>query len=267
MSILLEALRKTEKSQRQSKPPGIDDDMPAATARPRTRYGLWAVMVVLAVALSGWFIWQQYRPPKGYQPPVSLPAGTRTPVEKPLAAAPAQQGTKTTQWPAAPARRAAAPAQKPEGSQRTPVESFQPPPAPKAAAAGGVKPVPSAEAGRMDEVLAAAKQAAATAQKPAADTRPKPKPEPAQSKEFVPDEPAPISYWELPDAVRAQVPEIKFTVLVYSTHPKDRFVLIDGQRLVEGDRLPSGPKIVEIRLDGVVFSYRLYHFLVRTGSG
>ena len=77
-----------------------------------------------------------------------------------------------------------------------------------------------------------------------------------------PRQPAPISYWELPDAIRASVPEIKFSVLVYAKNADDRFVLINGQRLGEGDNLQSGPVVKEIRRDGVIFSYRLYQFLV-----
>jgi general secretion pathway protein B len=77
-----------------------------------------------------------------------------------------------------------------------------------------------------------------------------------------PRETQPISYWELPDAIRESVPEIKFSVLVYAKNPADRFVLINGQRLGEGDTAQPGLVVKEIRLDGVVFSYRLYQFLV-----
>jgi general secretion pathway protein B len=79
---------------------------------------------------------------------------------------------------------------------------------------------------------------------------------------YQPERPAPISYWELPDTVRADVPEIKFSVLVYATDPADRFVLINGQRHSEGESTQPGLVIEEIRLDGVVFSYRLYQFLI-----
>jgi len=74
--------------------------------------------------------------------------------------------------------------------------------------------------------------------------------------------PEPIGYWELPDAIRAVVPEIRFTVLVYNQDPAQRFVLIDGERLAEGDAPLPGLKVEEIRRDGVIFSYRLYQFLV-----
>ena len=74
--------------------------------------------------------------------------------------------------------------------------------------------------------------------------------------------PRPISYWELPDSVRANVPEIKFSVLVYAANPSDRFVLINGERLLEGDNTGSDLLVKEIRRDDVLFSYRKYQFLV-----
>ena len=82
------------------------------------------------------------------------------------------------------------------------------------------------------------------------------------TRQFHPDEPAPISYWELPDAIRSDVPEIKFSVLVYAADPADRFVLVNGQRLGQGDSIQPGLEVRDIRRDGVIFSYRLYQFLV-----
>jgi general secretion pathway protein B len=58
------------------------------------------------------------------------------------------------------------------------------------------------------------------------------------------------------------VPEIKFSVLVYAKDPADRFVLINGERMEEGDSPMSGLVVEEIRREGVLFSYRLYRFLV-----
>ena len=84
----------------------------------------------------------------------------------------------------------------------------------------------------------------------------------AKPKKNVPHQPEPIGYWELPDAIRAGIPEIKFNVLVYANKPADRFVLIKGQRLREGDSLQPVLLVKEIRRDGVIFSYRLYRFLV-----
>ena len=150
--------------------------------------------------------------------------------------------------------------------RRTPVESYQPP-------QSSVSPTTSGESGPTTS------DAADTAAKLPDPARPEQKttvglPEPgskpaatnktakAESKSYHPGEPAPIGYWELPDSIRAEVPEIKFSVLVYAADPEDRFVLINGQRLGEGDSAQPGLEVKEIRREGVVFSYRLYQFLV-----
>jgi len=76
--------------------------------------------------------------------------------------------------------------------------------------------------------------------------------------------PEPISYWELPQGIRDSLPEIKITVLVYAEHPGDRFLLSNGQRMVEKDELDGGLVLDEIRKDGAVFLYRNYRFLVKS---
>jgi len=73
----------------------------------------------------------------------------------------------------------------------------------------------------------------------------------------------PISYWELPQGIRDNLPEIKITVLVYSDKPGDRFLLTNGQRMAEKDELQNGVVLDEIRRDGAVFLYRKYRFLVK----
>jgi len=74
----------------------------------------------------------------------------------------------------------------------------------------------------------------------------------------------PISYWELPQGIRDDLPEIKITVLVFAEHPGDRFLLSNGQRLVEKDELDGGLVLDEIRKDGAIFLYRNYRFLVKS---
>ncbi len=74
----------------------------------------------------------------------------------------------------------------------------------------------------------------------------------------------PISYWELPQGIRDNLPEIKITVLVYAENPDDRFLLSNGQRMVEKDELDGGLVLDEIRKDGAVFLYRNYRFLVKS---
>ena len=86
--------------------------------------------------------------------------------------------------------------------------------------------------------------------------------EPGQSS-LEPHVAEPISYWELPQGVRDNLPEIKITVLVYADKPDDRFLLTNGQRMAEKDELQSGLVLDEIRRDGAIFLYRKYRFLVK----
>ena len=72
-----------------------------------------------------------------------------------------------------------------------------------------------------------------------------------------------VSFWELPQSVRDSLPEIRISVLVFAEDPDDRFALVNGQRMVEKDRLDSSVVLDEIRREGAVFTYRKYRFLVK----
>lgn len=273
MSILLEALRKSEKKQRPHETPTIHTEVQSGSPAGSLRAVPLSLLLVAALLLTGWFVWKQYRAPEGsYQPPVTLPAEK---VHKAPRQVAAERGVEaSTAKPAAPA---GAP------RKRTPVESYEPPeqsePAPEIA---HTQPSIGQQA---DTRAAAANPAAATAETPSPGVRNKtaasPGDKPAadnksavavnpgtglndvtEEDRFHPGEPEPIGYWELPDSIRADVPEIKFSVLVYAADPSDRFVLVNGQRLGEGESLKPGLVVKEIRRDGVVFSYRLYQFLV-----
>jgi general secretion pathway protein B len=87
--------------------------------------------------------------------------------------------------------------------------------------------------------------------------------EEAAAQAFEPAVPEPISYWEVPQSVRESMPELRITVLVYAPEPEDRFLLINGERLGEQDTLGGGVMLEEIRRDGAVFVYRKYRFLIK----
>jgi general secretion pathway protein B len=266
MSILLEALRKSEKSQRAREVPTIHADDEVTTVPVSMATGPLAMLLVSALFLSGWFVWHQYQvPASATQPAV---AGTREPapdsmeatVGSPTVTTPVTRDAGTAQ-----VKPSLTVADKSTDKHRTPMESYKAPPksAPKTTPAGTesaiVTPPPTKAAAAPVPAKAAdtgnnqSTGIDASAKKPVAVTRPEPHPE----------IPRPIGYWELPDSIRANVPEIKFSVLVYATNPSDRFVLINGQRLLEGDTAGPGLVVKEIRRDGVIFSYRLYQFLVQ----
>jgi general secretion pathway protein B len=108
---------------------------------------------------------------------------------------------------------------------------------------------PPEQAGTADAV-AAPEQAPAETAAPA-----KAAPEPRVAE--------PISYWELPQSVREELPELHITVLVFAERPEDRFVLVGGQRMGERHDVGGGLVLEEIRRDGAIFSYRKYRFLVK----
>lgn len=248
MSILLEALRKSEKNQHSPEAPNIHTDDQPGPASDLIKTGPLALLLVVALFAGGWFTWQQYQPPEGsYQPPVTLKAD-HTPAVIAASADSDVGGEKTAETVPAgttPNNSASRP--------RTPVESFQAsrdtPPA---------KPARPKPANNDPVEQLAGDSKTQSAPKMAARDEPV---EVAPNKRR-PQIPAPISYWELPDAIRADVAEIKFSVLVYSKRPAERFVLVNGQRLAEGDSPQEGLVVKEIRRDGVIFSYRLYQFLV-----
>ena len=266
MSILLQALRKTEQQQRPA-PTIHDEDPPGST--PESLFS-WPMAALMAVALtaSGWAVWRQYEAPAGvYRPPVTLEssqaAGTQTQAaqESIVDTSPARTATPPAKVATSPVTAPQKPlAEPPPRSQRTPVETYSPPAA----------NLPKPDSARSDTAGGSPAAAAAnTARRPAAGATATPEPGGATPtpgtrtpKAAGPHIPEPIGYWELPDAVRANVPEIKFSVLVYDEDPDARFVLINGQRLGEGDELQQGLAVGEIRRDGVVFTYRLYRFFV-----
>ena len=260
MSILLEALRKSEKNQQVHEAPTIHSDDQAGTASESLPSGPLALMLVVALFLSGWFVWRQYQPPAGsYQPPVTLDANRTQAVPEPVKND--KQDDQTA--PPGPISNNSA------GQSRTPVESYQPPESSAAETTNVVQNPTEGEAGELVEDTPVNRPARpgqmAGANLPAPTSESAVSNEPTETKpeKYHPGEPAPLSYWDLPDAVRAEVPVIKFSVLVYAANPADRFVLINGQRLSEGDSAQPGLVVEEIQREGVLFSYRLYRFLVK----
>lgn len=267
MSILLEALRKTEKNQHLRETPTIHtDNQPAPVSEPFPIRWL-VILLVVALLVIGWFIWRQYQLPAG----IDRSPVTQEPAQPPVGSLPVIKEKAPVQTVSSPPPDQTAPKPPPvstsTGQNRTPVESYQAHrsddkpsgPAARTAAAANKNTASDSKSPAKESRHA---QTAETGLNEPATTPATGKAEKPSTEEFHPGKPAPISYWELPDSVRADLPQIKFSVLVYALKPADRFVLMNGQRLEEGDTVQPGLVVNEIRRDGVVFSYRLYNFLV-----
>lgn len=258
MSILLDALRKSENSQKPVEPPTIHSNDHLMAEPESMNAGLLAVLLLVALLLIGWLVWRQYQlETEVYRPPVDLPAGRSTPAKPVTTVSGQAQEIQAPQQPAQQVPEQAA--RSGTARPRTPVETYEP---------SGEENIVSKRQQYREKVAAAnaakAQQAAAVkaAEKPLAKVA-EPTDQPAQNEPYRSPEPQPIGYWDLPDSVRNGVPVIKFSVLVFADAPADRFVLINGSRYVEGDELKPGLVVEEIRRDGAVFSYQLYRFFVK----
>ena len=269
MSILLDALRRSEEQRRLGSTPSIHDggQAPRPGGESAQQWVPLSLIALSAIVLF-WIGWRQYEPPG---------AGTGA------------DGTAVAEQAAAAEGRDAAPAPAPRGPQaagRTAVESYADDvraPAVHAGQPADQEPVdaqrarvsrsfqdfrrengPAGDAEAEDAAAVASAAPDAALERPA-DEGPGADPVPSRSRPTSPEEAAsaPITFWQLPQGVRDSMPELRITVLVYAERPEDRFLLMGGQRLVEKDEYEGGVVLEEIRRDGAVFLYRSYRFLVK----
>jgi len=286
MSLILEALKKSEQQRRLGEAPTLGSPV-VVTRRRRSLLPILAILVIAAAA-TGWWLMRPH-PPTTPAPaaPVAAPGAN------PVAATP--KSVARTPAPTVPdthaqdrAKLAAADAarrnaQLPNQDKRvagTETAARATPPAPASAIAKGAAPaVPSTplppvkkpgDAGDVVPQPAATSEHAVATAPPATDkTTDKTDTPPAAGKT---DSPAPKadkradagadvpSIWDLPFATRKDIPAINLSMHVYSADPKQRFVVIKGDRHVEGDEVASDLILREIRQDGLVLEYKGQRF-------
>lgn len=243
MSFILDALRKSE-SERQRDAGLAIARVPLARPRQGVPVWIWIALAGLAATVlalaGGW--WQSIRVMRDPNIPpaaaLATPGGdTLEPSRVGENAAEDATITGETRPPAAPPSRSIA--SLPQG--RTAVAS-NPPPGSAAARASGVGPssnvAPNSNVGPSSNVVPA--PAAATRQGLA--------------------EPLPTLTELLTRGV--ELPALTLELHVFSEDPAGRFVFINGGRYAQGQRMPEGPTIVEIRQQGVVLDYSGQQFLL-----
>lgn len=252
MSFLLDALRKSEDQKRAGRVPTIHDAESLAPRRTRPRWGLaWPVLVLVALLLA-WYGWGFFgmKGSNGEEGGMAADPGEGVSID---GGKPAQdnQVVRGPQLPTAPQ----AMIELELNAERTPVEDYS------------AAEDPVAEEGDSMQAIAAdtATVVPDAIEVDAADDLAQ-ETEPAESVEDTADYRKPtmseISYWSLPQSLRSEITQPKITVLVFAERPEDRFVLMNGRRLKEGDEVSPGLVLEEIRREGAIFSYRLYRFLV-----
>jgi general secretion pathway protein B len=228
MSFILDALRKSETARRRSEAPDLFATMPAAATPSRSQpaWPMWAVGIVgtLSLLAALWLFVQ--RAPSSPAPTPTVASATtvetepsspaQTPVAVPSPAAPMPEPVRDVA--------AAAPS--------VPATPIPAPPPPRASAPERIGDLPMP-------------------------------PEPANAPAVIPPAPPiappagdrPIALADLDAAMRRQLPPLKLSMHLWNETASQRFVILDGQRLKEGDLL--GEIVVErIDRDGAVLAWR-----------
>ncbi len=270
MSYILDALRKSDAQRRLGQPPDLNTPGPAPARPRRGRRRLWLplvliALVVVAVAVGGrlvtplqqWFAGPEQAaapdPAMVPDPPVAPtpPVGTLE-IESAVAVAEDEDESEEGEEARAPVERPVTVVSRP--AARRPGERSTPP-------RERERLVEDAEEAQR---LIEAAQATAPAPSPAeATTIIEPAPAPAAPAEpWTPERAEFLRKWELPLAIRRDLPELRLSIHVFSGQPQDRFVLINGERRIEGDDLGQGARLVEIRREGALVAFRDYRFLL-----
>jgi general secretion pathway protein B len=264
MSILLDALKKSEQDRQLGHVPTLQN-RPDDPERGRHPLNPWIIltMVLMSVSVMGWFGWQQFRQTPGE--PVALVAAQAGDDETLPAGEPPQNRTRTESYQSENEKSLPKPVDPGSSKVKAGADRDRVARSVSAFKAENVEPVPGAQSAQVVAVTESI-----SSPDPADDAS-------AERTEVLasangdsprhgvdPHIAEPISYWELPQGIRDNLPEIRITVLVYAEHPGDRFLLSNGQRLVEKDELDGGLVLDEIRKDGAVFLYRNYRFLVKS---
>jgi general secretion pathway protein B len=221
MSLILEALRKSEAERRRGLPPDLHAELPPTPARhKRALPGWWWLVPSAAVlGLVAWLVLANRSP----APVASVPVPART-ATRPLAVEP--------------------PTPEPLPA-RTPMPAG---PAATEATAAAVAAAPVPDVG--DNAPA---RTAIPAQAPVSAPTPAPPPAPVAS--IAPaDSGRVLLVGELDAETRNALPPLKLSMHLWNEDPARRFVILDGRRLGEGDRVGEA-SIARIEPDGVLLEW------------
>lgn len=212
MSLILEALRKSEAERRRGLAPDVAMELPPAPAsRPRTitTWLLPALAVLALLVLAGW--WARRGPANS--------ASTATPTEA------ANETAQST----------------PEANPQIP------------SAMPRIEPRPAIVQAPATTTAAPTPPSPTTAS-PVTSTTAATRPAPSQSTPLpvqpapIPPPPPPAS--EISNNI-AQLPSVKLSMLMWDDVPSKRFVILNGQRMAEGDR-HGAITVIAIERGGVV---------------
>jgi len=216
MSLILEALRKSEAERRRGTVPDLHGEMPTSPVLARSTVPGWVLWMLAAAAVVIASLWAVH----AWWP--------REPVATATVAAPVT---------ASALERARV--------KLPPVARLSPPPVAAPPSTTSPKQKPVAVAAPADKPVVP--QPAPVALAPPAAFAPPPRPAPAASDDAV-------SVSDLSADERKALPPLKLSMHLWNDDPSRRFVILDGNRLKEGDR-DGDAVIAAITSDGVVLDW------------
>lgn len=228
MSFILEALRKSEAARRRSEAPDLFSAMhdAPAPARERRQAPVWIVGIVgvLALGVATWLVLQREPAPVAPTTQASIVDAPReAPVDAPVDVPVAAPVVEAPQ-PAQPVAPSPPPAQ--------PVAAPSPPPSPPAATVA-TRPVSS----------------------PTAAALPEPPPAPRPLAPRAAGDGRPMALSALDAGSRKQLPALRMSMHMWNEDAGRRFVILDGQRVGEGDLIGEA-QVESITRDGVILNWQ-----------
>ena len=293
MSLILEALKKSERQRRLGESPSLGSPV-MVTRRRRSLLPVLAVLIVIGAVAMWWVRHESEQPPPTETASTAAPSPASAPTPAPAESKPSQpsrvaDGTTFNDAPVAasttkvppsaqavrqPPTRIAANA---EGERSRKIRDGELVAAnPQAGPAATIKesePVSAADPVALAAAMASTEKPVAGPVKPPTEKQPdrvddrkgvKPAAPPSPPLANVAGSPLKLM-WELPLATRSKLPEIKLSMHVFAVEPTQRFAIINDERRAEGDDV-DGMKLIEIRTDGVVFEFDNVRFLYPRGG-
>lgn len=234
MSLILEALRRSEAERRRGAPPGLFDGASGRVAATRPVWPLMLAGVLLGAALAGGVLWWLIgggNVSDDSQSNSPTPEAPRTANVTPVPSA--QREVTAVAVPSAPRASAASPVSASAAASPTATEIAAP-----------TTPIDS--------------EAPSTHAAPALPSAPAASPEPEPDTVRPPD---PLTGPAAGDVPRASLgaealPPLRLSMHVFAETPAQRFAILDGQRVREGDRVTDDLQVLEIRRDGLRLSWQ-----------
>lgn len=249
MSLILEALRKSEAERQRGRAPGLFVEQSLVRSRRRSTLPWpWLLVAALGLALLGWFAWRWTHPAPGAAEPETALA-TAPPAVGPPAPAPVPGRDAA---PGDPHFNPGAASPGDAEAMQTPEDRTPPPVRPRLMDTAVPQVANVADPVDVDRSVRA----------PPAQVElpPQPEPPPQPMPTTMPEAPpaavqeALPSLAALPAADRTQLPPLKLSMHVFAEDPAQRFVILDGKRLAEGASPAPGVVVEQVRRDGVVLS-------------